>query len=75
MELDVAARRNLELTETLRSKGKRGSLLWVLDKTKTPMGSRCLRGFLGVPCFPPPPSESASALWPPWWKILWPAKS
>ena len=38
MELDLAARRNLELTETLRSKEKKGSLLWVLDKTKTPMG-------------------------------------
>ena len=53
MELDVAARRNLELTETLRSKEKRGSLLWVLDKTKTPMGSRCLRGFLERPLLSP----------------------
>ena len=43
MELDLAARRNLELTETIRSKEKRGSLLWVLDKTKTSMGARCLR--------------------------------
>ena len=37
MELDLTARRNLELTETLRSKEKKGSLLWVLDQTKTPM--------------------------------------
>ena len=49
MELDLTARRNLELTETLRGKGKRGSLLWVLDKTKTAMGARCLRGFLERP--------------------------
>ena len=40
LELDLTARRNLELTETLRDKSKRGSLLWVLDKTKTPMGGR-----------------------------------
>ncbi len=53
MELDPAARRNLELTETLRSKEKKGSLLWVLDKTKTPMGSRCLRGFLERPLLSP----------------------
>ena len=53
MELDIAARRNLELTETLRSKEKRGSLLWVLDKTKTPMGSRCLRAFLERPLLSP----------------------
>ena len=39
MELDLTARRNLELTETLRGKEKRGSLLWVLDKTKTAMGA------------------------------------
>ena len=49
MELDFSARRNLELTETLRGKEKKGSLLWVLDKTKTPMGARCLRGFLERP--------------------------
>ena len=53
MELDPTARRNLELTETLRGKEKRGSLLWVLDKTKTPMGSRCLRGFLERPLLSP----------------------
>ena len=38
MELDLTARRNLELTETLRDREKKGSLLWVLDKTRTPMG-------------------------------------
>ena len=53
MELDPAARRNLELTETMRAKEKRGSLQWVLDKTKTPMGSRCLRGFLERPLLSP----------------------
>ena len=49
MELDLSARRNLELTQTLRSKEKKGSLLWVLDKTKTPMGGRCLRSWLERP--------------------------
>lgn len=43
MELDLTARRNLELTETLRGKEKKGSLLWVLDKTRTAMGARLLR--------------------------------
>ena len=49
MELDMDARRNLELTETIRSKEKRGSLLWVLDKTHTPMGGRMLRSWLEKP--------------------------
>ena len=49
MELDLTARRNLELTETLRGKEKKGSLLWVLDKTKTPMGARNLRMWLQQP--------------------------
>ncbi len=49
MELDLTARRNLELTETLRGKEKKGSLLWVLDRTRTPMGGRCLRSFLERP--------------------------
>ena len=49
MELDLTARRNLELTETLRGKEKKGSLLWVLDKTKTPMGGRCLKSWLERP--------------------------
>ena len=49
MELDLTARRNLELTETLRDREKRGSLLWVLDKTRTPMGGRLLRSWLERP--------------------------
>ena len=49
MELDLDARRNLELTETMRSKDKRGSLLWVLDKTHTAMGGRLLRSWLEKP--------------------------
>ena len=49
MELDLATRRNLELTETLRGKEKRGSLLWVLDKTKTAMGGRLMRSWLERP--------------------------
>jgi len=49
MVLDSFTRRNLELTETLREKNRRGSLLWVLDKTKTAMGARLLRSFLQQP--------------------------
>ncbi len=49
MVLDSSTRRNLELTETLREKQKRGSLLWVLDKTKTAMGARLLRTYLEQP--------------------------
>ena len=49
MELDLTARRNLELTETLRHQEKRGSLLWVLDKTKTAMGGRMLRSWIERP--------------------------
>ena len=49
MELDLTARRNLELTATMRGKEKRGSLLWVLDRTQTPMGGRCLRSWLERP--------------------------
>ncbi len=49
MVLDTATRRNLELCETLREKQKRGSLLWVLDKTKTAMGARMLRSFIEQP--------------------------
>ncbi len=47
--LDYTAVRNLELTETMRSKSKRGSLLWVLDKTKTAMGKRMLRSWIEQP--------------------------
>ncbi|MBR5125878.1 MAG: DNA mismatch repair protein MutS [Oscillospiraceae bacterium] len=49
MELDLDARRNLELTETMRSKEKKGTLLWVLDKTHTAMGGRMLRSWLEKP--------------------------
>ena len=49
MLLDSSSRRNLELAETLREKQKRGSLLWVLDKTKTAMGGRTLRSYIEQP--------------------------
>ncbi len=49
MLLDSSTRRNLELTETLREKQKRGSLLWILDKTKTAMGARTLRSYIEQP--------------------------
>ena len=49
MELDLAARRNLELTATMRGQEKKGSLLWVLDRTQTSMGGRCLRNWLERP--------------------------
>ncbi len=53
MELDMDARRNLELVETMRSKEKKGTLLWVLDKTHTPMGSRMIRSWLEKPLLDP----------------------
>lgn len=53
MGLDLNARRNLELTETLRNKEKRGSLLWVLDKTKTAMGKRLIKSWLEQPLLSP----------------------
>ncbi len=53
MRLDLNTRRNLELTETMRSKEKRGSLLWVLDKTRTAMGKRQLRSWLEQPLLSP----------------------
>ncbi len=49
MGLDLNARRNLELTETLRSKEKKGSLLWVLDSTRTSMGRRMLKNWIEQP--------------------------
>lgn len=49
MLLDASTRRNLELCETMREKRKRGSLLWVLDKTKTAMGGRLLRNYIEQP--------------------------
>lgn len=53
MELDVNARRNLELCETMRSKEKKGSLLWVLDHTKTSMGKRLLKAYTEQPLIKP----------------------
>lgn len=53
MELDYATRRNLEITETMRDKSKRGSLFWVLDKTKTAMGRRKLRQWMEKPLLNP----------------------
>ena len=49
LSLDLTARRNLELCETMRNKEKRGTLLWVLDKTKTAMGKRLMRKFIEQP--------------------------
>ena len=49
MLLDVSTRRNLELTETMRENSRRGSLLWVIDKTKTAMGARLLRKWVEQP--------------------------
>lgn len=49
MEIDINTRRNLELCETMRSKEKKGSLLWVMDKTKTAMGARLLRKWIEQP--------------------------
>lgn len=49
MKLDISARRSLEICETMRSREKRGALLWVLDKTKTAMGKRLMRSWLEQP--------------------------
>ena len=53
MKLDLSARRNLELTETLRGREKKGTLLWVLDKTNTSMGKRLLRSYVDRPLLDP----------------------
>lgn len=53
MKLDLSARRNLELTETIRGREKRGTLLWVLDKTNTAMGRRLLRSYVDRPLLDP----------------------
>lgn len=57
MELDWTTRRNLELTESLRTGEKKGSLLWVLDRTRTPMGGRMLRSWLERPLLSPVPIQ------------------
>jgi len=61
MELDLQTVRNLELTMSLRSGEKKGSLLWVLDKTRTPMGSRMLRAWLSRPLLSPAPIQRRQA--------------
>lgn len=53
MKLDLSARRNLELTETMRGREKRGTLLWMLDKTNTAMGKRLLRSYIDRPLLDP----------------------
>lgn len=53
MELDLTARRNLELCETMRSKDKKGSLMWVLNHTRTSMGGRLLRSYIEQPLVKP----------------------
>ena len=53
MDLDLNARRNLELCETMRTQEKRGTLLWVLDRTKTAMGSRLIRQWIEKPLYNP----------------------
>lgn len=61
LELDLNTRRNLELVESMRTKEKRGSLLWVLDKTKTAMGARLLRSWLLRPLVDPAPIQHRQA--------------
>ncbi len=53
MSVDASSRRNLEITETMRDKSRRGSLLWVLDKTRTAMGSRTLKHWIEQPLIDP----------------------
>lgn len=53
MDIDAATRRNLEITETMRDKAKRGSLLWTIDKTQTSMGARLLKQWLEKPLINP----------------------
>ena len=53
LDIDINTRRNLELTEAMRTKEKRGSLLWVLDKTKTSMGARLMRSWILKPLLNP----------------------
>ncbi len=59
MRLSPVTRANLELTETLRGREKRGTLLWVLDKTSTSMGKRLLRSWIEQPLFPAHSSTTA----------------
>ena len=61
LDIDINTRRNLELTESMRSKEKRGSLLWVLDKTKTAMGARLMRSWILKPLLNPAPITQRQA--------------
>ncbi|SUM32843.1 DNA mismatch repair protein MutS [Staphylococcus gallinarum] len=49
MKMDFYAKRNLELTESIRLKSKKGTLLWLMDETKTPMGARRLKQWIDRP--------------------------
>lgn len=49
LQMDASSRRNLELCETIRGREKRGTLLWVLDRTRTSMGARLLRRYIEKP--------------------------
>mgnify|MGYP002236956566 FL=1 len=51
MKIGLSTRRNLEITETMRDREKKGSLLWVLDKTKTAMGKRLIRNWTECPLY------------------------
>ncbi len=61
MEIDLSTRRNLELVEAMRTKEKKGSLLWVLDKTQTAMGARMLRAWILKPLLNPVAINSRQA--------------
>ncbi|MDQ0216987.1 DNA mismatch repair protein MutS [Peribacillus cavernae] len=62
MKIDFFSKRNLELTETIRSKGKKGSLLWLLDETKTAMGGRLLKQWIERPLIDRKQIETRQAL-------------
>lgn len=62
MKIDYYSKRNLELTETIRSKGKKGSLLWLLDETKTAMGARLLKQWIERPLIDKKQIEKRQAL-------------
>ncbi len=72
MELDLTARRNLELTETLRGKEKKGTLLWVLDKTRTPWARGSFGAGWSSRSWPQRPSTGGSTPWRRWWRTPWP---
>lgn len=63
MLLDRNTRRNLELTESIRGRSRKGSLLWLLDKTSTAMGGRLLRSWIEQPLVD---EEKSTAVWTRW---------